>query len=75
MDLKIVCPNENARDAKVFLDGKNISRWLRAVEIRVAVGEMNEAVLTLKPARIEVDAGVRDVKFVCVQPAYDGDAP
>ena len=55
-ELKIVCPGPTPNEARILLDGHDITHGVQKLILRMAVGELNKARLILLIDKVEVDA-------------------
>ncbi len=62
---RIECPNANGNNARVFIDGEDVSGALVAFELRARVGERVELVLHITPREIIVNGRAKPgVKYI-----------
>lgn len=61
MKVAIIGKGNNAEDTEVFLDGKNVSKYITDVKLHLNAEGKQECVLKVVPEKLIVDADIKEV--------------
>jgi len=76
MKLRIVAPNTTSRNAKIFLDDRELKGCV-LLDVSLKVNELNHAVIEFIPTELEIegdfDVEIRKHEFLTLNPSLEED--